>query len=73
MARVPAGLSLPRDAKRKPSPITMDQTSSVASPLLVLRMLCSRKVLYKSLTVPASIEHSFFFLTSPEEAIEQEV
>lgn len=41
----------------------MDQTNSVASPLLMLRMPCSRKVFYKSFSVRASVEHP---LLSPQ-------
>lgn len=43
------------------------QANSVASQkiLLMLRMLCSRKVLYKSFSVPASVEHPFFFFSLP--------
>lgn len=71
MTRLPAGLSSPRDTEPRPSP--MDQANLVTSLLLILRMLHSRRVLYKSFSVPASVEHPFFFLPSPEETIEQEV
>lgn len=57
MARLPAGLSSPRDTEPRPSP--MDQANSVTSLLLILRMLHSRRVLYKSFSVPASVEHPF--------------
>lgn len=59
MTRLPAGLSSPRDTEPRPSP--MDQANSVTSLLLILRMLHSRRVLYKSFSVPASVEHPFFF------------
>lgn len=59
MTRLPAGLSSPRDTEPRPSP--MDQANSVTSLLLILRMLHSRRVLCKSFSVPASVEHPFFF------------
>lgn len=37
----------------------MNQANSVALPLLMLKMLHSRRVLYKSFSVPASVEHPF--------------
>lgn len=47
VAGVPADLSSPSYAKPRPGLTTMDQANSMALPLLMLRMLCPRKVLYR--------------------------